>query len=128
MRWTPEQDAELRRLYTEGRTWAEIARTLSVSRSTATAHGHRLGCTTRTPVGKAAQQPRENEEIVGVAEAADAGDEVVLPHRTVLAAIKPTRRPEGGSAALPSGDPVTWSLLVCHTPVLGNPPWPDATS
>ena len=131
-RWTPEQDAELRRLYAEGRSWGEIGRALGVSRTTATAHGHLLGYTTRTRVGQAPAQPaRENEELVEVmkvmevVDAAD-NDELVLPHRAVLATIKHPRRPEGGSNALPAGNPLTWSLLVCHTPVLGNPSWPEA--
>jgi hypothetical protein len=109
--WTAEHDARLRALYAEGRSWAETGAAFGVTSVNAKARGRRIGLDPRAPRGAATQQPRE------------AATGPVLPHLDILARSKPPQRSEGGHP-LPAGDPLSWALLLSHTPVLGNPAWP----
>jgi hypothetical protein len=111
-RWTPEQDAELRRLYTEGRTWTEIAKTFGVTRGAAVARGHRIGLTP----GKSA---------VRLSSGLLSPLRTLFPHVAVLANSRAPQRSEGGHP-LPAGDALTWSLVICNTPTLEDQAWPEA--
>jgi hypothetical protein len=111
--WDPDRDARLRALYAEGIPWATIAAAFGISRAAAQAHGHRLGLATRAKFGNAVQR------VPG----AVAGH--VSPHHAVLANSAPARRAEGGGHALPAGNPLTWSLIICNTPTLGDVLWPE---
>jgi hypothetical protein len=110
-RWSSERDARLLELYAAASTWSEIAQAIGVTRGAAVARGHRLGLRDRAKVGKAAQ---------GVPEAAEGH---LLPHHDVIARSTAVRRESGH--ALPVGSILTWSLIICHTPVLGDVPWPE---
>jgi hypothetical protein len=111
--WSPERDARLRALYAEGHAWAEIAAAFGISRAAAQGHGHRLGLHTRAKFGNAIQRLPE------------AATDPILPHLKVLARSKAGRRVEGGAHVLPAGSELTWSLVICNTPVLGDVPWPE---
>lgn len=57
--WTAAADARLRRLRAEGRTWAEIAADLGVSRDMATERGRRIGA--RRPPADHAPTPASGD-------------------------------------------------------------------
>lgn len=53
--WTAAEDERIHNLYAEGMRWDKIGEALGVSRGSAIAHGHRIGCKTRprrSPVGR----------------------------------------------------------------------------
>jgi hypothetical protein len=137
-KWSAEQDARLRELHAEGRSWAEIGAAVGVTGASAKAHGRCMGLKPRPLRGECLPQPPEDATAPGLPPQAataavppqpssEAATGRVAPHREILARSTPPQRSEGGHP-LPAGHPLTWSLLMSLTPVLGNPAWPKGES
>jgi len=79
-----------------------------------------------TPSDLEDHTPRRHCPAATIAEApsADLGKDYVRAHLDFLANSKPAQRMPG-ALSIAAGDPLTWGLVVCQTPTLGNPPWPD---
>jgi hypothetical protein len=132
-KWAAECDARVRELYAEGRSWAEIGTAIGVTAASAKAHGRRLGLYRRAlqgpalePSSEAATPPDPPETAtppVPLQQLPEAATGPVPPHLEIIARSKPPQRSEGGHP-LPAGDPLSWALLLSHTPALGNPTWP----
>ena len=134
--WTAECDARLRELHAEGRSWAEISAAFGITTASAKVRGCRIGLEPRPLRGAVLQQTPEAaatpvlpsqppEAATGPAllqPSLEAATGPVPPHLEIIARAPP-QRSEGGHP-LPAGHPLTWSLLISLTPVLGNPAWP----
>ena len=77
-----------------------------------------------TPSDLEDRSPRRQCPAAAIPEVppAELGKDYVPAHLDFLANSKPAQR---GALPLAAGDPLTWGLLMCNTPILGNPPWPD---
>src|SRR6059058_5169935 len=64
--WTPDRDAELRRLWSEGRTVSQIQAAMSLTKGQVIGRTHRLGLPTRTkPLrGKPSGRPAQAQEAM----------------------------------------------------------------
>jgi hypothetical protein len=69
--------------------------------------------------------PRRYCPAAAITEAppAELGQEYVAAHINFLANSKPAQRMRG-ALPLAAGDSLTWGLVVCQTPILGNLLWP----
>jgi len=79
-----------------------------------------------TPSDLEDRSPRRQCPAAAIPEAppAELGKDYVPAHLDFLANSKPAQRMPG-ALSIAAGDPLTWGLVVCQTPTLGNPPWPD---
>jgi hypothetical protein len=131
----------VRELYAEGRSWAEIGTAIGVTAASAKAHGRRAGLYRPPAQGPALEQPPETATPpdppqkrpeaatppVPLLQPPEAATGPVPPHLEIIARSKPPQRSEGGHP-LPAGDPLSWAMLMSHTPMLGNPAWPKGES
>jgi hypothetical protein len=137
-KWSAEHDARLRELHAEGRSWGEIGAAIGVTAASAKAHGRCMSlklrplcreCLPQSPEAAAGPvlppQPSEPAAPAPVPSQSPPGAATgrVAPHLKILANSTLPQRSEGGHP-LPAGHPLTWSLLMSLTPVLGNPTWP----
>lgn len=103
--WTAAEDERMHNLYAEGMAWDKIGEAFGVSRGSAIAHGHRIGCKTRVR-----QSP--------------------VPRVTKIVPPPPPSPPEtmrlGASSyhALPPGHQRSWQPLVEGT-LLEGLPYPE---
>jgi hypothetical protein len=127
-KWSAEHDARLRELHAKGCSWAEIGAAIGVTAASAKAHGRCMSLKPRPLRGEWLPQPPEAAAgPVLSPQPSEAATGRVAPHLEILARSTPPQRSEGGHP-LPAGHPLTWSLLMSLTPVLGNPAWPKGES
>ena len=123
-RWAAECDARVRELYAEGRSWAEIGTAIGVTAASAKAHGRRLGLYRRALQGPALEPSSVARIPLRQLRRRFRYSSSRRPLQALFRRISRSSPVASRRSAVEAGDPLSWALLLSHTPALGNPTWP----